>query len=82
MKFHKDDLYATNADFGLLKIDKNGNVQQLCSETVDDVKINLANALDITKDGVIYFVDSSQNAKFNNLYKDILSGQGTGRLIK
>ncbi|MCX2742767.1 SMP-30/gluconolactonase/LRE family protein [Mangrovivirga sp. M17] len=82
MKFNsKGDLIIADEYKGLISVNKSGKVKIL-ADSVDGTKIKLADDLDITSDGVIWFSDATQRHQADEVILEFWELQPTGRLLK
>uniref|UniRef100_A0A7N1A2V4 Strictosidine synthase conserved region domain-containing protein n=1 Tax=Kalanchoe fedtschenkoi TaxID=63787 RepID=A0A7N1A2V4_KALFE len=65
---------------GLLNVTKDGNVELLATEA-EGLPFALTDAVDVAKDGLIYFTDASHKYTFKNYLLDILEGKPHGRFL-
>ncbi|CAM8956344.1 unnamed protein product [Rhodiola kirilowii] len=65
---------------GLLNVTKEGTVEVLTTEA-EGLPFGLTDAVDVAKDGMIYFTDASYKHSFENHMLDILEGKPHGRFL-
>jgi len=81
MKFDKSGMLIIADEYkGLISMNQLGVVTVLTDE-VADTKINFADDLDITEEGVIYFSDASQRNHSDDIFREFWELQPTGRLL-
>lgn len=80
MQFHPEG-YLVVADIkqGLLKVSFDGSIETLTQGTPEE-KVGFANDLDISREGVVYFSDSSKYPQPEYLL-DLLEGRPYGKLL-
>lgn len=54
---------------------------ELLTDEAEGVKIKFADAVDVAKDGMIYFTDASYKYSYNDFIWDVLEGKPHGRLL-
>ncbi len=74
-------LVVADAFRGLLRIDKDGNIEELSTEA-GGVPLNFTNDLDIAADGTIYFSDASTRFQQTEYLYDLLEARPHGRLLR
>ncbi|MCD9644233.1 adipocyte plasma membrane-associated protein-like [Datura stramonium] len=75
------EVIVADADKGLLlNVTSEGEVKVL-TEEAEGLKFKLADAVDVAKDGMIYFSDASYKYKFEEFMYDFLEGRPYGRLL-
>ncbi|XP_061998160.1 protein STRICTOSIDINE SYNTHASE-LIKE 4-like isoform X2 [Rosa rugosa] len=77
---HKGQLLVADTEKGLLSISEDGEVELLTDEA-EGVKFKLTDAVDVAKDGMIYFTDASYKYSFKDFIWDVLEGKPHGRLL-
>lgn len=65
---------------GLLNMSRDGKVEVLADEA-EGVKFKLTDAVDVAKDGMIYFTDTSYKYDMTEFSMDIFEGRPYGRLM-
>lgn len=65
---------------GLLSISEDGVIEVL-SDEAEGLKFKLTDAVDIAKDGTIYFTDASHKYHLKDFVWDFLEGKPHGRLL-
>ena len=81
LKFDSNgSLIVADADFGLLSVDKQGRVSQLCSES-EGVPFKFADFVEIGEDGAVYFSDASRHPYHKTLVA-VVDGVRSGRVLK
>lgn len=81
MQFDKHaNLIVCDADKGLLSINPQGKITVLAT-SVNGALLNFTDALDISKDGIIYFTDASTQYRQNEYLYDLLESKPYGRLL-
>ena len=60
------NLIACDLERGLISIDQNGTIKTLASEDENGNKFLIPNDVDIAKDGIIYFTNTSSKVTFSN----------------
>jgi ribose transport system permease protein len=89
MAFDRDDnLYVCIGGMGLYRINPNGAVEKATDETNrslqsvnDDSRLRLADDLDITDDGLIFFSEATVRYEMDEWPVDGLEARGNGRII-
>ena len=81
-------IVACVAGMGLVRVTMDGAVELLTDQTErslfsiqDDTTIRMADDLDITPDGTIYFTDATKRYDIENWGLDLLEGRPNGRLL-
>jgi ribose transport system permease protein len=84
----KDNLYICIGGMGLYRIAPNGAVEKATDETNrslrsvnDDSRLRLADDLDITDNGLIFFSEATIRYEMDEWPVDGLEGRGNGRII-
>jgi ribose transport system permease protein len=84
----QDNLYVCIGGMGLYRITPNGIVQKATDETNrslysvnDDSRLRLADDLDITDDGLIFFSEATVRYEMDEWPVDGLEARGNGRII-
>jgi sugar lactone lactonase YvrE len=81
MQFDKNaNLIVCDADKGLLSINPLGKITVLVT-SANGALLNFTDALDISKDGIIYFTDASTQYRQNEYLYDLLESKPHGRLL-
>lgn len=81
LRFASDGTLITAvAGRGLIAVDPSGEVRELTSHA-GGVPIRVANHLAISRDGTIYFTDSSARHDLEHYRLDLLEGRPSGRLL-
>ena len=81
MKFDRDgNLIVCDAYKGLLAIDRKGATKVL-SQSAQGVPFKFTDALDIARDGTIYFTDASSKYQQNEYTYDLLEAKPYGRFL-
>ena len=81
MKFDMNgNLIVCDPYKGLLSIDPQGEVKILAN-SADGVRINFADALDISSDGIVYFTDASSKYGLNDDLFGLLESKPYGRFL-
>ena len=75
-------LLVCDSERGLLAVDLESAKVAVLLDQINGIKIKICNNPSVAKDGTIYFSDSSQRYKLDNIKKDIIENIPTGRLIK
>ncbi len=77
------------AGMGLYRVDEQRKVHKMTAETnrspfsiIDDSRMRLADDLDITPDGKVYFSEATIRYSFEEWVVDALEGRGNGRIIR
>ena len=82
MKFGKNgSLFVADAVKGLIELTPDGNLTVL-SSGAEGKAFRITNDLDIAKDGMIYFSDSSTRFGARDAIADIFEHRGSGRLLR
>lgn len=82
MAFDPDgNLLVADADRGLLAVDSEGRIDVLATEA-GGVPFGFTNDVDVTRDGTIYFTDSSDRFGYGEVMTDIIEHGGRGRFIR
>ncbi|GLT39327.1 hypothetical protein SLA2020_135250 [Shorea laevis] len=76
---HNNELIVADSYKGLLNISKDGSVE-LLTNSAEDVKFKLTDAVDVAEDGTIYFTDASYKYNYHEVIWDFLEGRPYGRL--
>jgi len=76
----QDALIVADAYQGLLKIDRNGQVETLVDQ-YQGQRLQFVDDVDIADDGTIYFSDASMRFEYHNNLLDFYEGSMTGRLF-
>jgi len=74
-------LIVCDARKGLLAVDREGRVSILATEA-GGKPFRFANNLDITRDGIVYFTDSSDRYREDEYLFDLLEARPRGRLLR
>lgn len=74
------ELIIADADKGLLKVTKDGEIELLTKEA-EGIAFKLTDGVDVTKDGIIYFTDASYKYTLKEFIWDFLEGRPYGRLL-
>jgi len=84
----QDNLYVCIGGMGLYRIAPNGSVEKATDETNrsiysvnDDSRLRLADDLDITDDGLIFFSEATVRYEMDEWPVDGLEARGNGRII-
>ncbi|PRQ47250.1 putative strictosidine synthase transcription factor WD40-like family [Rosa chinensis] len=77
---HNGQLLVADTEKGLLSISEDGEVELLTDEA-EGVKFKLTDAVDVAKDGMIYFTDASYKYSLKDFIWDVLEGKPHGRLL-
>ncbi|MFC4271815.1 ABC transporter permease [Sneathiella chungangensis] len=84
----QDNLYVCIGGMGLYKIDPDGKVEKATDETNrsiysvnDDSRLRLADDLDITDEGLIFFSEATVRYEMDEWPVDGLEARGNGRII-
>nr|WGT83877.1 strictosidine synthase [Lysimachia christinae] len=75
-----NELIIADADKGLLKVSKDGEIELLTNEA-EGIPFKLTDGVDVAKDGIIYFTDASYKYTLREFIWDILEGRPYGRLL-
>jgi ribose transport system permease protein len=89
MAFDRDqNLYVCVGGMGLYRIDPDGEVEKATDETNrslysvnDDSRLRLADDLDITDNGLVFFSEATVRYEMDEWPVDGLEGRGNGRII-
>jgi len=82
MKFDpKGNLIVADAYKGLLSIDPQGSIKILAT-SADGVPFRCTDALDVAKNGTIYFTDASDKFQLKDYLLDMIEARPHGRLIR
>jgi len=82
MKFdQKGNLIVADANKGLLSVDPQGSIMILAT-SADHVPFKCTNALDIAKNGTIYFTDASDKFSLKDYLFDMLEARPHGRFMR
>ncbi len=82
MKFDRHgNLIVCDPYRGLLSIDPRGRIETLAT-SAEGVPLNFTNALDISRDGTIYFTDASTKYEQKNYLYDLLESKPHGRFLR
>ena len=76
------NLIACDLERGLISIDQNGEIKTLASEDENGNKFLIPNDVDIAKDGMIYFTNTSSKVSFSNrhVWKLLMEAKPDGGL--
>lgn len=76
------NLIACDLERGLISIDQNGKIKTLASEDENGNKFLIPNDVDIAKDGIIYFTNTSSKLTFSNkhIWKLLMEAKPDGGL--
>ncbi len=74
-------LLAAVADVGLVLIDPRGKTRALV-QSVDGEAVRVADGLDVSSEGVVYFSDASSRFPLSQYRLDLLEGRPHGRLLR
>ncbi|XP_062002585.1 protein STRICTOSIDINE SYNTHASE-LIKE 5-like [Rosa rugosa] len=77
---HDGQLLVADTEKGLLSITEDGEVELLTDEA-EGVKFKLTDAVDVAKDGMIYFTDASYMYSLKDFILDLLEGKPHGRFV-
>ena len=81
MKFDKDgNLIVCDSYKGLLSVNKNGVITVLAS-SAEGVPFKFTDALDIARNGIIYFTDASDKFELRDFLYDIFEARPHGRFM-
>ncbi|MBN1496717.1 MAG: SMP-30/gluconolactonase/LRE family protein [Spirochaetes bacterium] len=75
------NLIVCDAYQGLLSIDKNGSITTLAT-AAEGVKFKTTDALDISRDGTIYFTDGSDKFFLDDFLLDMMEARPHGRFMR
>lgn len=75
------NLLVADAERGLVSVDPEGSVQVLV-RAADGVAFGFTNDVDVTRDGRVYFTDSSDRFGYDRVMTDILEHGGRGRFMR
>lgn len=85
---HQDNLYVCIGGMGLYRIKPDGTVEKATDETNrsmysvnDDSRLRLADDLDITDDGLVFFSEATVRYEMDEWPIDGLEARGNGRII-
>jgi sugar lactone lactonase YvrE len=82
MKFdQKGNLIVADAYEGLLSVDPRGVIKILAT-SADDVPFKCTDALDVAKNGTIYFTDASDKFQLKDYLLDMIEARPHGRLLR
>ena len=82
MKFdQKGNLIVADANKGLLSVNPQGSIMILAT-SADGVPFKFTNALDIAKNGTVYFTDSSDQYSIKDSLFDMLEARPHGRFMR
>jgi sugar lactone lactonase YvrE len=82
MKFdQKGNLIVADANKGLLSVDPKGSIMILAT-SADGVPFKCTSALDVAKNGAIYFTDASDKFSLKNYLFDMLEARPHGRFMR
>ncbi|WP_291865084.1 SMP-30/gluconolactonase/LRE family protein [Maribacter sp.] len=76
------NLIACDLERGLISINQNGKIKTLASEDENGNKFLIPNDVDIAKDGIIYFTNTSSKVNFSNkhIWKLLMEAKPDGGL--
>uniref|UniRef100_A0A5B7B878 Strictosidine synthase conserved region domain-containing protein n=1 Tax=Davidia involucrata TaxID=16924 RepID=A0A5B7B878_DAVIN len=74
------EVIVADADKGLLKVNEGGVIKLLTNKS-EGVEFRLTDAVDIARDGMIYFTDASYKYSFKEFIRDLLEGKPHGRFM-
>ena len=79
---NNQNLIACDLERGLISIDQNGKIRTLASEDENGNKFLIPNDVDIAKDGIIYFTNTSSKLTFSNehIWKLLMEAKPDGGL--
>nr|GFA90252.1 protein strictosidine synthase-like 5-like [Tanacetum cinerariifolium] len=77
---YSGELYVADAYKGILKITEDKEIEVLTNEA-EGIKFGIADAVTVTKDGILYFTDASWKYDLHNCALDIFEGRPYGRLM-
>lgn len=82
MAFDRDkDLLVADAERGLLAVDPEGEVRVL-TRGANGVSFGFTNDVDVTRDGRVFFTDSSDRFGYHRVMTDLLEHGGRGRFMR
>jgi len=81
IELYGDDLLVCNADLGLQRVTKSGDVEVL-ADRFGSTQLQLTNNASVADDGTIYFTESSQRWPLSEYSNDIIEATATGRLLQ
>ncbi|KAK1292173.1 Strictosidine synthase 1 [Acorus calamus] len=77
------DLYIADAYLGLLVVGHGGGTASPLVGEAGGVALRFTNSVEVDQEtGVVYFTDSSRRFQRRNFISSIITGDGTGRLLK
>ncbi|KAF3440385.1 hypothetical protein FNV43_RR18669 [Rhamnella rubrinervis] len=75
-----NEVIVADVEQGLLNISRY-NKKVVLTDEEEDVKFRLTDSVDITKDGMVYFVDASYKYRLSEFTLEILEGNPHGKLL-